>query len=59
MYPSNYGTPMVNFLTFKLLLDSRVSTPGAHFMTIDIKDFYLNTPMNQFEYTKLYLGNLP
>ena len=28
-------------------------------MTIDIKGFYLNTSMDQFEYMKLKLSNLP
>ena len=28
-------------------------------MTIDIKDFYLNTPMERFEDMKLKLSNLP
>ena len=27
-------------------------------MTIDIKDFYLNTPMDRFEYMKLKLSDL-
>ena len=46
-------------LTVKLLLNSVVSTPGARFMTIDIKDFYLNTPMKRFEYMRLKLSDLP
>ena len=45
VYPGDCGTPTVDLLTVKLLLNSVVSTPGAKFMTIDIKDFYLNTPM--------------
>ena len=28
-------------------------------MTIDINDFYLNTPKDQFEYMKLKLSDLP
>ena len=28
-------------------------------MTIDIEDFYLNTPMDRFEYMKLKVSNLP
>ena len=28
-------------------------------MTIDIKDFYLNTPMERFKYMKLKLSDLP
>ena len=28
-------------------------------MTIDIKDFYLNTPMARYEYTRLKLFDIP
>ena len=44
-YPGDCGTPTVDLLTVKLLLHSIIYTPGSKFMTIDIKDFYLNTPM--------------
>ena len=44
-FPGDCGTPTTDMCTFKLLLNSIVSTQGAMFMTIDIKDFYLNTPM--------------
>ena len=39
------GTPTASLLTVKMLLNSVISTRGAKFMTLDIKDFYLNTPM--------------
>ncbi len=44
-YPGNTGTPTANLLTIKLLINSIISTQGANFMTMDIKDFYLNTQM--------------
>jgi hypothetical protein len=44
-YPDNCGTPMADMLLFKILLNSIVSTKGAKCLIIDIKDFYLNTPM--------------
>ncbi len=28
-------------------------------MTMDIKDFYLNTPMTHFEYMRLRIANMP
>jgi hypothetical protein len=43
----------------KLLLNSVISTKNARFMTIDIKDFYLNTPMMRYEYMRLKLSELP
>ena len=44
-YLGDCGTPTVDLTTAKLLLNSIVSTLYAKFMTIDIKDFYLHTPM--------------
>ncbi len=49
-YPGDTGTPTADILTVKLLLNSIISTPNAKFMTMDIKDFYLNTPMARYEY---------
>ncbi len=46
-------------LTTKVLLNSVISTNGARFMTIDIKDFYLNTPMVCPEYMRLKLSDIP
>ena len=44
------GLKTANLLTVKLLINSIISTAGAKFMTMDIKDFYLNTPMARYEY---------
>jgi hypothetical protein len=44
-YPDDCGTPTADLLTVKLLLNSIISTPNAKFMTINLKDFYLLTPM--------------
>jgi hypothetical protein len=43
-------TPNADIATSKVLFNSVISTPGAKFMTIDIKDFYLSTDMPDFEY---------
>jgi hypothetical protein len=45
-YLFNAGTPTANLLTIKLLINSVISTPGARFFTMDIKNFYLCTPMS-------------
>ena len=39
--------------TIKLLFNSVVSSVGAKFMTVDVKIFYLNTPMDEPEYMKI------
>ncbi len=44
-YLGDAGKPTADLLTVKLLLNSIISTPKAKLMTVDIKDFYLNTPM--------------
>jgi hypothetical protein len=46
-YPFNAGTTTTNLLTVKLLINSMISTPSTRFFTMDIKNFYLCTPMSQ------------
>jgi hypothetical protein len=58
-FPGDTGMPIANLLTIKLLINSTISTAGAKFMTMDIKDIYLNTPMAQYEYMQLKLSNIP
>ena len=45
-------------LTVKILLNSIVLTPNEKFMSIEITDFYLNTPMPLYEYMRLKLSYL-
>jgi hypothetical protein len=59
LYPGNAGTPTADLLTVKLLITSIISTQGAKFMTMDIQDFYLNTPMAQYEYMQLKISDMP
>jgi hypothetical protein len=58
-YPGDTGTPTTNLITVKLLINSIILTTGAKFMMMDIKDFYLNTPMAQYEYMRLKLSDVP
>jgi hypothetical protein len=58
-YPCNAGTPTADLLIVKLLINSMISTPGARFFTIDIKNFYLCTLMMRYEYMQLKLSNMP
>ena len=57
--PFDTGTPTADIITVKLLFNSIVSTPGARFMGIDIKNFYLNTPMERYQYMRMKLSNFP
>ena len=58
-YPRDCGTPTVALSAVKYILNSVMSTPNAKFMTVDIKDFYLCTPMDRFKYMRLKLTDLP
>ena len=53
------GTPTASMLTIKLLLNSIISTPGAKFMAINIKYFYLNTPLVKSEFLRMKLSYFP
>jgi hypothetical protein len=43
----------------KLHLNSIISTKGARYCTIDLKDFYLKTPMTRPEYMRMKIKDLP
>ena len=58
-YNKDCVTPTAFLLKVKLLLNSIVSTPGAKHFTMDIKTFYLNTPLPQYEYLRLKISNIP
>ncbi len=44
-FPGKVGTNTASLKLVKLLLNSVLSCPGAHFSSINLKNFYLNTPM--------------
>jgi hypothetical protein len=48
-YPGNVGTPTADLTLFKMHVNSIISTWDAQYMTIDVKNFYLNTLMVQYK----------
>jgi hypothetical protein len=54
-YKGPTSTPTAEIATAKILFNSTISTPDARFFTMDLKDFYLGTPMNRFEYMRASL----
>ena len=54
--PGATTTHCASLKTTKCLLNRNISTPGARFMTLDIKDFYYGTVMARYEYIKLALA---
>jgi hypothetical protein len=58
-YPDDVGTPTADLLLVKTHLNSVISTRNARYMTLDIKNFYLNTPMPRYEYVRLKQDDIP
>jgi hypothetical protein len=60
IYDGNVSIPTANLTTtVKVLINSVLSTPNATFMSIDIKDFYLDTPMARHEYVRIPIKYIP
>jgi hypothetical protein len=58
-YPGDKSTRTAGLTTAKILINSVISTLRAKFLVIDIKNFYLNTPLGRFEYMVINLASLP
>jgi hypothetical protein len=50
IYPGKVSTETADLITAKLLFNSVISTPGAKLAAFGIKNFYLNNPMERYEY---------
>jgi hypothetical protein len=51
--------PTTNLTTVKPLFNFTISTPSALFNGINLASFYLNTPMERYEYMRLRLDIIP
>jgi hypothetical protein len=58
-YPGDKSTRTVGLTTSKILINSIISTKGARFLVVDVKNFYLNTPLGRFEYMVINLSSFP
>jgi hypothetical protein len=58
-YPGDKSTRTAGLTRAKILINRVISTLGAKFLVIDIKNFYLNTPLGRFEYMVINLSLLP
>jgi hypothetical protein len=58
-YPGEKSTRTAGLTTAKNVINSIISTLGAKFLVINIKNFYLNTPLGRFEYMVINLSSLP
>jgi hypothetical protein len=58
-FPGDVGTNTASLKLFKVLLNSVLSCKGARFSTIDLKNFYLDTPMPDPEYVRIKITDIP
>lgn len=58
-YPDDVTTKTADLITIKCHWNSVLSTDGAKYMTMDVKDFYLNTPMSRYEYIRIPTAMIP
>jgi len=58
-YPGITSTPTSSIKTIKTHWNSVISTPTSRYCTIDIKDFYLNSKLEEYEYMRLPVDLIP
>jgi hypothetical protein len=58
-YSGDVATSTADITTFKILINSTLSTKDAAMMMMDIKNYYLGTPLPRFEYMKMLLSRFP
>eukprot|EP00804_Cyclotella_cryptica_P015782 CCRYP_013415-RA/>CCRYP_013415-RA protein AED:0.54 eAED:0.33 QI:0/0/0/0.5/0/0.5/2/0/358 len=58
-YPGELTTRTADLTTSKILWNSTLSTEGARYMTADVKNFYLCTPMERYQYMKMKASLIP
>ena len=57
-YPKDCSMPMADLLTVKILLSIVLLIPKAKFITMDVKSFYLNTPLKRYKYIHLKIEDI-
>jgi hypothetical protein len=58
-YSGDVTTYTADITTFMILINSTLSTEEAAMMMMDIKNYYLGTPLPRFEYMKMLLSRFP
>jgi hypothetical protein len=58
-YPGDAGTNTALLELIKLMLNSVILRKGSQFSTIDIKNFYFDTPMVDPEYIHIKITDIP
>jgi hypothetical protein len=58
-YSGDVATSTADITTFKILINSTLSNDDAAMMMMDIKNYYVGTPLPRFEYMKMLLSRFP
>ena len=58
-YPGEVSTPTADMLFAKILFNNIISTKGSRFMTINISNFHLMTPLKHPEYIRINCRYIP
>ena len=60
-FDADSGSPTSNMLQTKIIVNSVISdaSKGARFMTLDIKDHFIATPMEHPEYMRIHWHHIP
>ena len=57
--PDTVTTRTCDLVTFKLHINSTLSRSNRKYCSFDVKNFYLNTPMERYEYMKIPITHIP
>jgi hypothetical protein len=57
-YPGKVATPTAEMLVAKMLFNCVISMKGAQFMTMDISNFYLMTPLHHAKFIRIKLSDI-
>ncbi len=58
-YQGPTSAQTADMMSIKILLNASVWEEGKNFMSLDIKDFYLGTPMEEKEYMRIHVSQIP
>jgi hypothetical protein len=58
-YSGDVSTSTADITTFKILINSTLSTKYAAMMMMDIKNYYAGTPLPRYEYMRMLLSFFP
>jgi hypothetical protein len=58
-YSGDVPTSTADITRFKILINSTLSTKDAAMMMMDVKNYYIGTPLPRFEYMKMLLSRFP